>query len=71
MQAVCSSECSEFGASVTLDDDRLPLLTEVLCCAGVPWSARAVSRRIYLELEPAARGFTLTGPKLATPTHTG
>ena len=38
------------ASDTLLDDARLPL-SEVLRCAGVPWSARAVSRRFCSELE--------------------
>ena len=42
--------CGIGRGSITLDDNQLPL-SEVLRSAGVPWSARAVSRRFCTELE--------------------
>ena len=62
LQDTCSLE--EGGGLVVrlaLDDARLPLC-EVLCYAGVPWSARVVSRRFCTELEAGREALRIDWP---------
>ena len=69
MQDTCASvEDDGNVARPTFDDGRLPL-SEVLRCVGVPWSARAVSRRFCAELEAGRRALRIRWRTDADPAY--